>query len=104
MSVDIVYHTRYRGNRTQGYVAWELDTSRLNDIAYGRGRYDVVKVLGRGGGTRLFYVFEATSKRSVGRQLLSDKRFRSVRDGCRRWLRPRWRPGTPGRVGDWRGA
>lgn len=69
MGVDIVYHTNYKGSRSQGVVDWALDTTQENDIVDGSGRYQVIKIPGRGGGSRLVYTFEATSRRSVGRGL-----------------------------------
>jgi hypothetical protein len=69
MGSEIIYHARYAGDRAGGYMDWTVDATRDNDIEPSHGRYTIIKLPGRGAGSRLIYVFEVQAKRAVGKAI-----------------------------------
>jgi hypothetical protein len=66
---DIVFHNDYEHDRVQSYLEWNLDDSRENDLVFSWGSYQVLPSPLHAGKSRLVYVSESDSGRTLPKWL-----------------------------------
>ncbi len=66
---EIIFHNNYVHDRGQSYLEWNLDDSKENDLVFSWGSYQVLPSPIHAGKSRLIYVTESDSGRTLPKWL-----------------------------------